>query len=403
MSVLDSTNPYRPGAGISPPVLAGRDVLLGEFAGVVHEVAAGREGQRPWVITGTRGVGKTVLLLEMLQRAHDAGWVTAHVEAGPPGSLAAGLTRALYIPLRQAAGRGRAEQERGERGAGAALRRLLAVFSAFKFTVDSGGKLTFGVDVDPAAAVELSGDLGTDLHQLLRSLGEWAREEGSPVLLTIDELDAATPEDLNGLNKALHLLGQEDLPVPVQVVAAGQPSLPGILGRANAYAERLYVFRHIGALDGAAAAVALAAPAAHLGVTWAPDAVSLAISESWGVPFFLQSIGRFAWQLRDAATITRADAAAAAELAFADAEGLFLARWERSTAAQQALVGALAALGGEAALGDVAARLGRTPASLARVRADLVASGVVEVPAPGRLTFTLPGFAEFVAGRSVSG
>lgn len=391
MSLPDATNPYRPGAGIAPPVLAGRDGLLARFEELTGAVSATTEGQRPWVITGARGVGKTVLLLELLQRAHDAGWTCARLEAGPPDSLAESLTRALYIPLRQAVGRARAPRGGDER-----LRRVLGIFSAFRLSLDSGGRLSFGVDVEPP---DLSGDLGTDLHQLLQALGEWARAEVTPVLLTVDELDSATPEDLTALNRALHLLGQEDLPVPVQVVAAGQPTLPATLARATRYAERLWEFHEIGALDDAAAAHALVAPAAHLGVSWEDDAAGRAVEASWGVPFFLQSIGRFAWQLRRGGTIRRADAETAVELAFADARGLYLARWELLTEAQRSFVSALAGLGGEAAVAEVATALGRRPASLGRVRSDLVARGVVEAAGKGRVRFPLPGFAAYVTER----
>lgn len=396
MPAEQATNPYRPGAGVPPPVLTGRDDVLDVVDRTLAEVAAGGEGQRPWAVTGARGIGKTVLLLETLQRAADAGWTTAHVEAGPPDSLAAAFARALYIPLRHAASRA-GPRESGR--AGEALRRALRAFSAFKVTVDTAGKLSLGVDIAPEHPQDRTADPGEDLHRLLLAVGQWARVEGSPVLITVDELDRATPADLAALNKALHLLGQEDLPVPLQVVAAGQPGLPGLLARVTPYAERLWVFRTIGALEAAAAGRALTAPADHLGVAWAPAAVARAVAASRGVPYFLQSIGRFAWELRRGGRITAADADDAVELAFADAQGMFLARWDQATPAQQAFMAALAALGGEAAVAQVAERLGRTSAGLGRVRADLLARGVLESPARGRVRFTLPGFARFVASR----
>lgn len=378
-------NPYRPGAGVPPPVLTGRDDVLARFERVLEEVSSG-EGQRPWAVTGARGVGKTVLLLELLQRAEDAGWVTARLEAGPPDSLAAALTRALYVPLRRALARG------GERGG--ALSRLLTVFSAVRVTVDSSGRLSLGVDVDAAAAgAQLDDDAG--LHRLLQALGLWVRDESRAALITIDELDAAAPADITALNRALHLLGQDDLPVPVHVVVTGNPTLLAGLARANPYAERLYVLHQLGPLDDAAAAGALTEPATHLGIRWDPAAVDRAVAESWGVPYMVQSIGSFAWQVRAGESISLPDVDAAVGLALAEARGMHLARWDGSTPAQQAVITALAALGGEAPLAAVAERLGRTERSLGRVRADLVARGVIE-GREGRLRFTVPGFAAFV-------
>lgn len=390
-----SPNPYRPGAGVSPPVLAGREAVLTRFDALAREVGETGEGRRPWVLVGTRGVGKTVLLAELRDRAADAGWLTARVEAGPPETIAASLVRELFVPLRRAVAdqRGRA---RTSRSLPEGLRRVLAVFSAFKLQVDTTGRLTFGIDVDVPREAALTGDLGTDVYELLRALGLWVRSEGRCALLTIDELDAAPPADLAGLNKALHLLGQDELPVPLQVVGAGQPQLPALLVRANPYAERLYEFLAIAALPPRAAGEALTAPARHLGVTWEEDGLVHAVAETWGVPYFLQSVGRIAWDLHSGDQITAPDARGAVALAFTEAQGLFRARWDQATPAQQSVIAALAALGGDADVAAVAEKMGRTTGSLSRVRADLVARGFVEAPRSGRVRFTLPGFAEFV-------
>ncbi len=62
-------NPYRPGAGRRPPALAGRDAVLTAFDVVMRRSEDLGEGDRGWILNGLRGVGKTVLLNELLRRA----------------------------------------------------------------------------------------------------------------------------------------------------------------------------------------------------------------------------------------------------------------------------------------------------------------------------------------------
>ena len=69
-------NPYAPGAGQRPPELAGRDRELRQFEITLERVASGRP-ERSLVLSGLRGVGKTVLLNALrslaVQRVADGG------------------------------------------------------------------------------------------------------------------------------------------------------------------------------------------------------------------------------------------------------------------------------------------------------------------------------------------
>ncbi len=373
--------------------------MLASFDELVSDVGATGEGTRPWLVTGTRGVGKTVLLLEFAQRARDAGWEVASIEAGPPEHLARAFVRELYVPMHRAWARHQAARSADQLSpVRSALRRLIGVFSSFRVQWDTKGVASFSLDLKPdEPEVHLSGDLGSDLFELLRALGEWLRTENRAALITIDELDAAVTPDLHGINKALHLLGQEDLPVPIHVVAAGQSHLPTVLAKANPYAERLYRVVPLGPLSRGAALTALTEPARHVGVQWEEGAAEDVVEATWAVPYFLQAVGRYAFELRRAGTIRRVDAHAAVGLAFEEAESIFRVRWDGLTEAQRGLVVALSKRGGEASLAELAADRGRTTAQLSRPRSQLIARGVVEASSSGRLRMTLPGFAEFAA------
>src|SRR6187397_1996302 len=106
LSVDPVRNPYAPGAGQRPPELAGRDRELGRFDVVLERVARGRP-ERSLVLTGLRGVGKTVLLNQLRSQAIGRLWGTGKIEARPDQSIRRPVAAALHMALREIAGRHR--------------------------------------------------------------------------------------------------------------------------------------------------------------------------------------------------------------------------------------------------------------------------------------------------------
>lgn len=243
-------NPFRPGAGRRPPLLAGREAVLDAFGVVRRRAEELGEGDRSWVLHGLRGVGKTVLLNELLAQVSDRGWITAKVEAGATPSLSVALSRALVGGLRTATGRHPEPP----------LRRLVGVFKAFSIKVDPTGAVAVGVDVEPIKGIADSGRLAGDLAALFEVLGETARDLGMGVLVLVDELQEADAEELAAVNTAVHDLGQAPAPLPLAFVGAGLPSLPAQLADATSYAERLYDYRPVGLLGSEASRDALTVP-----------------------------------------------------------------------------------------------------------------------------------------------
>lgn len=386
-----TTNPFRPGAGRRPPVLAGRGALLGAFEVVVARAEEHGEGDRGWILSGLRGVGKTVVLRELLGQAAERGWITAKVEAGASTSVSVALSTALLKAMKTATGR-HAESR---------LRRLLAVFTAFSLTVDPGGSVSLGVDVEPAHGTADSGRFSEDLVALFEVLGETARDLGIGVLLLIDELQEAAADDMTALNTAVHELGQDDVPLPVMVVGAGLPSLPAQLAEATSYAERLWDYRTLGLLDDAAGAEALTLPALDLGVEWSDEALELALATAGGYPYFLQSVGKHVWDAARRSPIEVDDVEVGLVAARAEVDdGLYRSRWERATPAQKDLLRAVAVVAGDgtASVADVASALGRARTSdISVARSEVIKKGLVYAPARGLLAFTVPGMHTFIA------
>ena len=382
------TNPFRPGAGRRPPVLAGRQDLLDAFDVVVRRSEELGEGDRSWVLTGLRGVGKTVILNELLARVSSRGWITAKVEAGPAADLPVALSQALVRGMRTATGRHPEPR----------LTRLLGVFRAFSLRFDPAG-LSVGVDIDPIRGIADSGRFADDLAALFEVLGETSRSLGVGTLILIDELQQAQSPELGALNTAVHQIGQVDVPAPVIVVGAGLPSLPAQVARATSYAERLYAFHTVGPLDDWAAVQALTEPTRALGVEWHPDALAQAVESARGYAYLLQTIGKHVWDLAASNPISVDDVQTGLIAARREVDdGLYRSRWDRATSAQRDVLRALAELGvGAAPVADVARAAGRERTSdINTSRTQLIQKGLLYAPERGFLAFTVPGMDEFV-------
>src|SRR5262245_63066838 len=95
-------NPYAPGAGQRPPELAGRDRELAQFDILLERVARSRP-ERSLVLTGLRGVGKTVLLNSMRSQAMARLWGTGKIEARPDQSIRRPVAAAVHMAVRELA------------------------------------------------------------------------------------------------------------------------------------------------------------------------------------------------------------------------------------------------------------------------------------------------------------
>lgn len=354
------------------------------------------EGDRPIIISGLRGVGKTVLLNEFVRNAQlSKRWITIKLEAVAGSSLQKALTLAFFAELRKLMSTSQVVRDK--------LKRFASVFRSFQIKVDPTGSYSFGFAVDPAEGIADSGEFERDLHDLLSELGEAARALDMGVLLAVDELQDASRADLNGLNVALHNLGQNAWPVPVSFIGTGLPSLPSVLADATSYAERLYDFRKLDLLDADETIDALTRPAEARDVSWDAKAISLTLDAVGGYPYFVQACGKHIWDARaQPEKITLDDARIGLTLAREEVDrGLYQSRWDRATPAQREMMKAMADDDGTAsAIQDLVIRTGKTRTSdLSVSRRELIANGHIYAPDRGFLAFTVPGMADFIHRR----
>jgi hypothetical protein len=389
-------NPYAPGAGQRPPELAGRDAELTAFGVALERVERGRP-ERSLVLTGLRGVGKTVLLNALRSRAMDRGWGTGKVEARPDVSLRRPLTGALHAAVRELSLRHRAPDRVAD---------VLAVLKAFGLRANPrGGKFvdrwTPAIDGPAAVGRADSGDIEIDLLEMLTDVASLATDVSAGVAVFLDEMQDMIPEDVSALCAACHELSQTG--APLMVVGAGLPHLPSVLSASKSYSERLFRYVRIDRLDPAGMEQALLAPAEREGATWAPDALSAMGAASGGYPYFVQAYGKAAWDQAPGSPIMAADVLLAAPEAEAElAVGFFGSRYERATPAERdylrAMAGLTTELAPDAAVSttDVADLLGRKPSSLSPARDALIKKGLVYSAERGTLAFTVPHFGRWL-------
>ncbi|MDE8344691.1 MAG: ATP-binding protein [Acidocella sp.] len=380
-------NPFAPGAGTPPPELSGRAALLQRAAMALGRVQNGK-AEKGLVLVGLRGVGKTVLLNEIRRHADRLGLHTCLVEAHEAKSLPAllipHLRRALLALDRMDA-------------ISTQVKRALRVLKSFMTGVRAKiGEVEITLDIDSEIGAADSGDLEADLPELMVAIGRAAAARNTALALFIDEIQYFSPNELSALIMAMHRTAQDGL--PIILFAAGLPQLIGLFGNAKSYAERLFDFPAIGALDEHDAAAALTKPAAAEAVYFEASALGYIYEQSRGYPFFLQEWGYHVWNTAAVSPITLGDTKAATEIAMRRLdEGFFRVRFDRLTPREKKYLWAMAALGaGPHRSGDVAKRLAKKSSDFGPLRDGLIGKGMIYAPAHGDIAFTVPLFDQFM-------
>jgi hypothetical protein len=416
-SVDPIRNPYAPGAGQRPPELAGRDEQLTTFDVVLQRIAKGRP-ERSMILTGLRGVGKTVLLNALRGQAVRAGWGTGKFEARPDQTLRRPMAAAAHTAVREL-GHTHSDQ----------VDHVLGVVKSFAQR-DSAPNAKLrerwnpGIDAAAVPGRADSGDIEIDLVELLTDIGGLAADLGRGIAIFIDEMQDIGPDDISALCAACHEISQSSL--PVIVVGAGLPHLPAVLSASKSYSERLFRYARIDRLERDAADAALVVPAQEEDAEFALDALAEMYAVTGGYPYFIQAYGKEVWDLAPGTPITREDVLVAVPRAEAElAVGFFGSRYERATPAERDYLRAMAEVavvdadgnpvrmgsatepeselgGGSGAeldsvpTSEVAKWLGKQPQSLSPARDALLKKGLIYSTERGRIAFTVPHFGRYL-------
>lgn len=366
-------NPYAPGAGTPPPALVGRDAIIERADIALQRLKAARTSQHQ-LITGLRGVGKTVLLGKLSALAQHVGYRVIRIEA-------VGGDDTLRSLLRQA-------------------RRILE-------DLDRSQKVTRALRSIESVAITLAGTGFTiersaatpdreALSDVIVDLATAAADHDLGVLLAIDEAQMIGSADLRRLLAGVHRCGQDGL--PLACLLAGLPNLVGEVAKAATYAERMFTVADLGPLTPAQVTAAVIEPAVEIGVEWTAAATDAIVDHSDGFPFFVQTWAYHTWNVACDGPISDADVARAQPHAdHALDSSFFAARIARIPASEVSYVQGLASLGaGPHRSGAVAEAVGMQTSQVAAFRERLIGEGVIYAPRYGWVEFAIPHFDRYV-------
>ncbi|MGH9920534.1 MAG: AAA family ATPase, partial [Nitrososphaerales archaeon] len=344
---------------------------------------AGRPGKSMMPV-GLRGVGKTVLLNRFAELAERDAYSVAFIEASESGAF----PTLLAVRLRKIL----LELDRG--AVSRSVVKALRVLKSFTYQLPDGSSIQ--LDPEPFVGEADSGRLDDDLTDVLVALGQAASDRARGALVAVDEVQYLSEKELSALIVAIHRTTQLNL--PLVLVGAGLPQLPGLAGEARSYSERLFEFPEIGSLDTEDARAALEIPAREASVEFAPGALDELVRASQGYPYFLQEWGYHVWNHALNSPIPVGDVQAVRPLVLAALDrDFFRVRLDRLTPKEREYLRAMADLGsGPHRSGDIAARLGVRVESVGPRRSGLIRKGMIYSPAHGDTAFTVPLFDEFL-------
>lgn len=379
-------NPYAPGAGTKPPALVGRDPQIESFDILLERLENGY-AEQSMIITGLRGVGKTVLLDVFREKAEGRDWATVEWEVEKSSSFAPKIAAQVRKALLQIAPRTRWKNR--------AL-RAAAVLKSFNVTFNPDGAVTAGFDVDALAGSADSGSLSDDLSDLFVAVGEAAQDHQVGVIFLLDEIQFLRTEELEAVIVALHKCTRRSL--PLTLVGAGLPQMPRLAGEAKSYSERLFRFVQIDKLDAMDARNALTLPARELKIDYAASAVNFIVDYTQGYPYFLQEYGRIVWDESSVSPVEFKDAESVLPLVEERLdESFFRVRAERTTELELRYLYAMAELGPEPHRAtEVAHRIDRTVEQAGPIRSRLIDKGLLYTPGHGYAAFTVPQFDRYM-------
>lgn len=380
-------NPFSPGAGSPPPELVGRESVLEDARTLLGRVK-NKRSEKSLLLTGLRGVGKTVLLNEMEHSARQDGCRTILVEAHDGKSLAALLAphlRNLLFEFNRFA----SVSHKAKR----ALTVLKSFISAIHLKV---GEIDIGIDLEAEAGTADSGDLEIDLPELFIAVAEAALERNTIIAIFIDEIQYLNTPELSALIMAMHKMQQRTY--PLVLIAAGLPILPALAGESKSYAERLFNFPTIGPLSKEEAIQALQNPVYETGVIFEKKALDRIYQLTQGYPYFIQEWGYQAWNYATTSPITLQVIKNASQTVLKRLdENFFRVRFDRLTPREKLYLRAMAENDTQVCrTNDIAKMLRKTINELGPIRSSLIKKGMVYSPSYGDMVFTVPLFNEFM-------
>ncbi len=364
-------NPFRPTAGATPPDIIGRTGVLDEFEYGL-DIRSGAPGLLS-IITGARGIGKTVMLGVAEDMARAKGWVVISETA------TAGFLGRLGKAMEHAA---------DELGDGPPRRRITGI---------SAGGFSIATSLPPEQQL--------DWRQLGEELLGHLEAQKTGLLITVDEIHAADRSELAQLAASVQHFIRDGL--PVALVFAGLPAAVSDLLN-----EGVATFlRRADRIDLHAAAVG-EVKASYLetfndaGFTLSPALARQAAEATDGYPFLIQLVGYHLWQLAEvgSGTIDAEDVQKATRVARRrNTRVVIEAALSEASSKDLDFLLAMAVDDGPSSIAEVGTRMGDKRNTSGNYRSRLIAAGLAEPAGRGNIRFAIPGLREYLLAKYPDG
>ena len=377
-------NPYRPGAGLMPTYLAGREKDI-EGIEYMFECLNNNIPIQSVVYSGLRGVGKTVLMNKFYSMASEQGIFCEYVEIDGKKDFTTIIADTAQEFLQRVG-----IKEKGQplfKKALDALRSLVVSFDP----KDS----TFSLPMQDKEFY-VARNYDRTLTQVFTSVGEIAFKLSSPICFIIDEIQYMKKDELGALIAALHRVNQ--LGYPIAVIGAGLPKIIKMLSDAKSYSERLFSYVTIGGLDNKEAERAIVEPLKKVGAEYTNSAVNEIIKITKGYPFFIQQLCKLVYDDVNGNMIDASDVKRNKEkfLQTLD-DGFFKSRYERCSDAEKVFVFSMVKCSKlPCPISSISKAYGKSGKAISPIRAKLIDKGIIYPTKYGELDFTVPEFSGFI-------
>lgn len=381
---LFKVNPYRPGAGLMPIYLAGRDEDIQNVTQMFDALTMNIPTQSV-IFSGLRGVGKTVLINQLQKTAENKGIFCRHIEVEERNDFISQIATCSQAFLRKVSAKEKFKS---------LIQKPLDAIKALVVSFDPNDN-TFSLSMQEKQLYQ-STNLTQSLTEVFTTIGETAYQSETPICFFIDEIQYMKSKELGSLIAALHRTNQ--LGYPVMVIGAGLPKIYKMLSDEKSYSERLFLYQEIGSLTNEQSQNAIEIPAKRFGVSYTQDAVENIISVTKGYPFFIQQMCQIVYKNTDAEEIQEADVERNIDEFFQTLDtGFFKVRYERCADSDKKFIFAMVRCGElPCTISNVAKNLHKGVSSVSTTRAQLISKGIIYPIRYKELDFTVPEFSGYV-------
>lgn len=377
-------NPYRPGAGLKPTYLAGRDKDI-QSVKQMFEALTWNIPTQSVIFSGLRGVGKTVLLNRLQEIAEDKNIFCKHIEVEERNDFISQIAVCSQSYLRQISAKEKFKS---------LIQKPLDAIKSLVVSFDPNEN-TFSLSLQERELYQ-SNNLTQSLTDVFTAIGEAAYKANMPICFFVDEIQYVKQEELSALIAAIHRTNQ--LSYPIMLIGAGLPKIYKMLSEAKSYSERLFWYKEIDSLTVDQARQAIQEPANNFGVAYTEEATNRIIEVTKGYPFFLQQMCQIVYNNTDEKCITLRDVEKSVNEFFEVLDnGFFKVRYERCSETEKKFIFAMVKCGIlPCTISNIASILEKDTTTASPVRAQLISKGIIYAVRYKELDFTVPEFDKYI-------